>query len=147
MDIWKKLIRDGNKLYNAGQYSLSQQKYLKALERSKYLYYRWPVPKEAIACVTTSYQYYSESYTAQGEVEMACNILLQAHKVIISLTHLSGSNSEYHPHLRSAKDQITNALATLLSEYPDLKICEGCYREIFGHSKPQKMVTRPYALN
>ena len=135
MDIWKKLSRDGDRLFNSLAYELANEKYLRALERSRFLYEHCSNKIEAIDCIVSSHLKLCECLLQNYEFEFAGNVVLHAHRVLLTMiTNKQNSANEYF-HLLKARREVSQTILQLLSQYPEVQICDTCYIEIFGHSR------------
>ena len=135
MDIWKKLSRDGDRLFNSLAYELAKEKYLSALERSRFLYENSSNKIDAIDCIVSSHLKLCECLLQNYEFEFAGNVVLHAHRVLLTMINdTQGSASEYF-HLLKVRREVSQTILQLLSQYPEVHICDTCYVEIFGHSQ------------
>lgn len=135
MEIWHKLISDGDKLCARFQFEQAKEKYLRALERSRFLYYRWPDRKQAVNFIIDSHEKLLECLLLNQQHEYAGSVILQAYRLITNLLSHTQTDSELYPHLSQSQKQLKGRIFELLNKYPEIEICDGCHLNIFGYSR------------
>ncbi len=135
MDFWKKQIKDGNRLFNSRQYTLSTQVYKKALKRACYLFRHWDSLSKSVDSLIVSHLSLCDSLLQEQKLELAGNTLLQGHRIIETLLNRYELEQENYTYLLKAKTQFTDSIASLMEQNPEINVCDCCYMRIFGYSK------------
>lgn len=134
MDIWKNLSQKGDKLFNRLAYSQAKEQYIRALDRSQFLYYRWQDTKEAIDCVVSSHIKLCDCLIMNCDYEIAGQIIVHAHKVLSAMVENHHHSDEVYYHLLEVRSNIAKIIHTLILDYPEINLCEDCYSRIFDCS-------------
>ncbi|WP_444994346.1 hypothetical protein [Aliikangiella sp. IMCC44359] len=142
MDMWKKITSDAHRLFKQRQYHSAGHLYLKALERAKFIYYRWSAPKESIDCLVNSHLNIANNLLQLTEYNTAIKYLLQGHRIFQTMLNASDSEQENYQYLTQAKVEIGNSIAEIIQQHPNVKICQSCYFDIFGHSPDYQNIYR-----
>lgn len=141
MDFWRKINSDAVKLFNAQQYYLSSKKYSEGVERAYFLYNRWQNHKESLNCLVASLQGLTESHIQLKEFEKAGGVILKGHRLVKNLLKFDNdSDLERKEALIKTQKQLTSYIAYLLAEYPQIEVCEQCYKNIFGYNFVDSML-------
>ncbi|MCW8877990.1 MAG: hypothetical protein OQK04_08880 [Kangiellaceae bacterium] len=140
MDFWKKLHRDATRYFNSQQYHLAIDKYNESLEQAMFLYGRWHKHEEVVQHLISSLQCLCESYIQVNEHEKGGNTILKGIRLTQNLIQYSNEQHSRKEDLIKASKQLKSYLAYLLAEYPQIEICQSCYRKIFGNQAEEQQV-------
>ena len=146
MEIWNKLISDGGRLYKQHQFEKSKEKYIRAIERSRFLYFNWGDKKESIDTIVKSHDLLLESLIANYQYEFAGNVILQSHRVISNILSTTDDKSTLYSYVESVLKQLKGRIFELLSLYPEITRCDDCHTNIFGYP-PQYRESKFYTIN
>ena len=146
MEIWNKLINDGDRLHKQNQYEKAKEKYLRAVERSRFLYSNCSKKDEAINTIINSHNQLLECLIANFQYEFAGYVILQSYKVITHILSTIEVNTSLYEHTESLHKQLKARIFELLTLYPEIEICDDCQSNIFGYPVGYKKA-KLYTIN
>lgn len=146
MDIWNKLIDDGDRLYDRCQYENAKGKYIRAVERSRFLYFNWSEKEAVINSIVKSHDRLLECLLANYQYEFAGNVILQSHRIVDNILSTIDDQTTLYNYVESVSKRLKGRIFELLSLYPEIIICDDCYSDIFGYPQQYKQ-TKFYTIN
>ena len=146
MDIWNRLIIDGDRYAIRCQFEQAKEKYIKAVERTRFLYSNLSDKKVAVQAIAKSHNQLIETLLSNAEYEFAGNVALQAHRIISNIQSNTPNKAGISSYLEETVQLQKTKIYELLSYYPEISICSDCHLNIFGNI-PESNEANLYTIN
>jgi hypothetical protein len=132
MDTWLQLTSLGNQLYNDRQFELAKKRYLSALERAQLLLNTYEVNERRISYWVISYQNLADCELQLNNPQASGQLLMQCHQQIRRLINETPFQASIYSAYLKGLNEVTQSLSLLISNYPEVQICNKCLKQVFG---------------